>query len=86
MLRKLMLRASVGAVVVAGSVLAWSGIAGAVPYNPTTSLTSFATGAGTLAGPIIVAVAVSLIGLAVLFWGVRFVYGLLTSGGRVGRR
>jgi hypothetical protein len=49
-------------------------------YDPTGSLKDFANTAGNTAGPIVVAVASAMVGLVLLFWGIRFVFGLVRHG------
>jgi len=46
-------------------------------YDPTSALTGFASTLSTTAGPIIIAVSTAMIGLTLLFWGVRYVKGFL---------
>lgn len=50
------------------------------PYDPSAGLTDFSTAVGNQAGPIVIAVATALVGLVLLFWGVRFVFGLVRGG------
>lgn len=70
----------IAAVAMVAGGLSVPALAGATTYDPTSDSTALANGAGTLAGPVIVAVATALIGLVVLLWAVRFVYGLLRGG------
>ncbi len=58
-------------------VLGLSGVAGATTYDPTASLTSFADTFGTTLGPIVLAVAGAVVGIAILFWGIKFVFGFI---------
>ena len=58
-------------------VVAAETAAGAVNYMPTTALTTFASSFSTNAGTIILPVAVAMVGLVVLFWAIRFVFGFL---------
>lgn len=69
------------AFVVASVVAVASGIASATPYDPTTPLTTFASSVTSTAAPIILALAGALIALAVVFWGVRWVFGFLRGRG-----
>jgi hypothetical protein len=63
-------------------VLGFAGLAGAVPYDPTSGLTTFATGFGSQLGPIVLAVAGAVVGIVILFWGVKFVFGLVHARAR----
>jgi hypothetical protein len=72
-----------GAVALAGAVggsLASAGMASATTYDPTSSLTSLADTTGTQMGPIVIAVIGGMIGVALLFWGGRFVWGVASKG------
>ena len=60
-----------------GLVAGMVGIASATPYDPTSDLTTLASNTGSSLGPVVVAVATALIGIVILFWGVKFVYGLI---------
>lgn len=64
--------------VVGGSAAA----AFATPYDPTSDVTSLGTSAASTMGPIIVALAGAILGLAVLSWGIRAVFRAISSGGR----
>ena len=66
-----------GVIAVIGMVAAVAGVAGAATYDPTSGLTTFAGTVGTTAGPIVLAVAGALIGLALLFWGVRYAFSFI---------
>lgn len=63
-------------------ILGAAGVATAVPYNPTTDVTSLADNAVSTMGPIVVALAGAVIGLAILAWGLRAVFRMVGSGGR----
>jgi len=61
---------------VVGVVLGVAAIAGATTYNPTTALTGLASSATSTAAPIMVAVAVALIPLLIVFLIIGWVFGL----------
>lgn len=67
-----------GGGVVAAFMLASS--AGATNYDPTSNLTTLASSAGNTMGPIVIAVVTAVIGIAVLFWGVRFILHFVSRG------
>jgi hypothetical protein len=75
-------RASAGVAVVVLSVLVLGGAAFAVPYDPTTDVGTLATNAVTTMGPIVVALAGAVLGLAILAWALRAVFRMIGSGGR----
>lgn len=75
---------SAAGVAAAVGVLAASGVAGAATYDPTSALTTFADNFGTSAGPVVLAVGSAFVGLALLFWGVRFAFAFV--GSRTSRR
>jgi hypothetical protein len=66
-------------VIGAGALVGAAGVASAATYDPTSDLTTFASTAGTTAGPLVVIVAGAFIGLALLFWGVRAVYRFISG-------
>lgn len=70
---------ALAAIATVASVVGFAGIAGATAYDPTSALTTFANGFGTSLGPIVLAVAGAVVGIVILFWGVRFVFGLVHS-------
>lgn len=51
-------------------------------YDPTSGLTTFANTVGTTAGPIVIAVASALVGLALLFWGIKFAFSFIGTRAR----
>jgi hypothetical protein len=56
-------------------VVGLAAASGATAYDPTSALTSFASTATSTAAPIVLAVAGSLIALAIVFWAVGYVFG-----------
>ena len=75
-------RGSAAVAVVLATLLAAGGSAFALPYNPTTDVTTLAGNAVTTMGPIVVALAGAVVGLAILAWGLRSVFRMIGSGGR----
>jgi type IV secretory pathway VirB2 component (pilin) len=75
---------AIAAVAVVLGVLSFAVPAFAVttPYDPTSDVTTLAGNAATTMGPIIVAVAGAIVGLAILSWGLRAVFRAIRSGGQ----
>ncbi len=78
-------KTAVAVAMIAGFLTGGALLAGATSYDPTSDLTNLANSTGSQLGPIVVAVVTALIGIVILFWGVRFVMGLVHRGGRAGR-
>ena len=77
MLTKAYVRASVATAVVLSTLVGLVGVASATTYDPTSDATNFANTATSTAAPIIFIVAGALIALAVVFWVVKYVFGML---------
>lgn len=66
---------SAGLALAVVSVMGMSLAAGATTYDPTSALTGLANGATSTAAPIVVALAIALVPLAIVFWAVGWVFG-----------
>lgn len=75
-IQKRSVQISAAGVAVVGLVLGIAGMAGATTYDPTSALTGLANSATSTASPIMVAVAVALIPLLIVFLVVGWVFGL----------
>jgi hypothetical protein len=69
------------AVGIVSAVLALAAPAFAVPYDPTSDVTGAAATATSTMAPLVVAVGVGFIGLAVAVWAIRAVLRAIKSGG-----
>jgi hypothetical protein len=75
-------QALVGVGTVVGVILGAVGVAGATTYDPTADLTTLAGNAVSTMGPVIVALAGAVVGIAILSWGLRAVFRMISSGGK----
>lgn len=75
-------KSTVAVATVVLTLLGTAGAAFAVPYDPTSDVTTLAGNAVSTMGPIVVALAGAVVGLAILAWGLRAVFRMIGSGGR----
>lgn len=72
-------RSVVIATVILSSV-GMASVASATAYSPTTDATALGDSAGTMLGPVVVAVFGAVLGVLILFWAVKFVRRLIGGG------
>lgn len=77
----LFMKASVGVLVAALAIVGSAQAALAQAFDPEAEVTTLAGTAVNTMGPIVIALATAVIGLAILAWALRKVFRLIRSGG-----